>query len=175
LSCLVSSFDAQLRRLHERADEVNVDFKPMRGEMYRKYFIHPENPIWAWCDMDMHLGRLSHLPFPLISSVSMLGLSVFSPALLYLTGQLSIFNLASPGFIGSWKNYKSLSSAEAFVNPAEAVDGGYPGGGIDETWLSAAYLRDEEGYAGQGLSWAIVPDVHGKRILCKFVLRNLPT
>lgn len=41
----------QLRRLHERADEVNVDWKPMRGEMYKKYFIHPENPIWGWCDM----------------------------------------------------------------------------------------------------------------------------
>lgn len=41
----------QLRRLHERADEVNVDWKPMRGEMYKKYFIHPENPVWAWCDM----------------------------------------------------------------------------------------------------------------------------
>lgn len=41
----------QLKRLHERADEVNVDWKPLRGEMYKKYFIHPENPIWAWCDM----------------------------------------------------------------------------------------------------------------------------
>lgn len=112
----------------------------------------------------MHLGRLEHLPFPLISTISMLGMSVFSPALLYLNGQMSIFNMAAPGFIGSWKNYTPLSSAEAFVNPAEAVDGGYPGGGIDETWLSAAYLRDGEGYAGTGLSWALIPDVHGEHM-----------
>lgn len=110
----------------------------------------------------MHLGRLEHLPFPLISTVSMVGMSVFSPALLYLNGQMSIFNMGAPGFIGSWKNYTPLKTAEAFINPANADDGGYPGGGIEETWLSAAYLRDEEGYAGTGLSWALIPDVHGE-------------
>lgn len=112
----------------------------------------------------MHLGRLEHLPFPLISTVSMVGLSVFSPALVYLNGQMSIFNMAAPGLTGAWKKYATLSSAKAFINPADAADGGYPGGGIDETWLSAAYLRDGEGYAGAGLSWALIPDVHGEHL-----------
>lgn len=110
----------------------------------------------------MHLGRLEHLPFPLISTVAITGISIFSPALLFLNGQLTIFNMAAPGLVGAWKNYAPLQTPQAFINPAEAADGGFAGGGIDETWLSAAYLRDGEGYAGTGLSWAIIPDVHGE-------------
>lgn len=41
----------QLDRLHQRVDPISVEWKPMRGELYKQYFIHPENPIWGWTDM----------------------------------------------------------------------------------------------------------------------------
>lgn len=87
--------------------------------------------------------------------------ATFTPSLLFLAGQMTFFNMASPGLVGAWKEYTPLSSPEAFCKPLTAAEGGYAEGGSDESWLSAAYLRQEPGYAGRNLSWAIIPDVHG--------------
>ena len=133
----------------------------MRGEMFRKYFIHPENPLWAWSDMDMHLGRLDYLPFSLLSTMSFVVPQYYTATLLFLPGQLTLFNMASPGLIGAWRNYDPLSSPEQFCKNLPPSEGGYAEGAIDESYLSAAYLRSTPGYAGQNLSWAAVPDVHG--------------
>ena len=150
------------QRLQDRPDNINVDWRPMFGEIYRQYFLHPENPLWAWADTDNHIGNLRHIPFSLLSTVAFVAPTTFSPRLLYLPGQMNFFNLAAPGAIGAWKNYKPLQTAEAFINPADGVHGGYAGNrGIDESFLSAMMVRDEPGYAGYGLNWAFVSDLHG--------------
>ena len=118
--------------------------------MFQQYFIQKNNPLWAWTDMDMHLGRLDHIPFSLLSTVAFLVVRPFTPTLLF-----------APGFKGAWKKYTPLSAPAYFCKSLEPEKGGFAEGGIDETWLSAAYLRHTEGYAGQGLTWAAVPDVHG--------------
>lgn len=163
----------QHTRLRERDDYISNDWKPMRGEMFRRFFIHPENPMWAWTDMDMHLGRLDHLPFPLLSTVAIVAPHYFTPSLLFLPGQMTLFNMDYPGFVGAWKQYAPLVSPEQFCKKLRPEDGGYGEGAIDESWLSAAYLRHTEGYAGQGLSWVAIPDVHGQDIFIpgrKFVV-----
>lgn len=134
----------------------------MRGEMFRHFFIHTDNPLWGWVDMDLHLGNLAHIPFSLLSSFAITGPSIFTRSLLFMPGQMTWFNMAAPGLVGAWKNYAPLATPEAFCKSQEPLEGGYATGAIDETWLSAAYLRQDPGTAGQNLSWAFVPDVHGR-------------
>jgi hypothetical protein len=166
-NCDAETYRRVHQRLQDREDTINVDWKPMLGEVYRRYFLHLENPLWAWIDADEHLGDLRHIPFSLLSTVNFLAPAVFSPKLLFLPGQMTFFNLAAPGSVGAWRNYKPLQTPKAFINPADAADGGYAGNrGADESYLSAMMLRDEPGYAGQGLNWAFVSDLHGERILC---------
>lgn len=164
--CDEPTYAAVLRRMQERTDNINVDWKPMLGEIHQQYFIHPENPFWAWADTDIHIGNLRHIPFSLLSTVNILAPTTFSPRLLFLPGQMCFFNLAAPGSIGAWKNYKPLQTPEAFCDPADGVHGGYAGDrGVDESFLSAMMLRDEPGYAGHGLNWAFVSDLHGEPLL----------
>lgn len=170
--CDAETYAAVHHRMQERPDNINVDWRPMFGEIYRSYFIHPENPLWAWADTDNHIGNLRHIPFSVLSTVNILAPTTFSPRLLFLPGQMCFFNLAAPGSVGAWKNYKPLQSPEAFCNPADGVHGGYAGNrGVDESFLSAMMLRDELGYAGYGLNWAFMSDLHGQP-LAPLVLRS---
>lgn len=162
-ACNEETYARVLQRLNERQDPLNVDWRPFFGEIYRSYFLDPSNPLWAWTDADLHLGDLRHAPFSLLSTVNIVAPAIFSPRLLFLPGQMCFFNLAAPGSIGAWKNFKDLQTAEAFHSPAEGIELGYAGERtIDEGFQSELMLRDEEGYAGKGLSWAFTSDTHGK-------------
>lgn len=103
----------------------------------------------------------------------MVGIHPYSPSLLLIMGQLAFFNLASPGFERSWLDYAPLATPEAFFARLAPENGGFAEGGTDETWLSAAWLRQSEGYAGRNLSWAHISDVHGQDVFVpgrKFVV-----
>ena len=140
----------------------------MRGEIFRDLFIHPENPLWAWCDFDMHFGRLDHVPLALGSTMAFITFTPYTPSLLFMAGQLTLFNLEAPNHMSAWKRYPPLASPQAFL-VKRIEDGGYPEGSIDESWLSAAYMQGEppSGGPGRGLDWAVMSDVHGQDIFVR--------
>ncbi|KAJ8523019.1 hypothetical protein ONZ45_g500 [Pleurotus djamor] len=89
------------RKLHERSsgDRVNSYFRPFRAAVFKKW-IHPETPIWGWCDMDNILGSFErNFPWELAPSYDIVfpapPIDYGEEMLLFMPGHLAFFKHAS--------------------------------------------------------------------------------
>lgn len=140
--------------IKHRQDHRGSYWRLFRGAMFRDLFIHPENPMWAWTDIDVTLGDMRHFPFSILSALSFVVADRESVDDAVLFGQFTAFNMDDENLLSCWKKVPTLRSPESFPQHVDTweeqgwnywymgVDEGLPGRELSYTQISDAQLDD---------------------------------
>ena len=154
--CNSTEYEEVSQEFQQREDPGSFHWTPLRGYVFRDLFDKPNNPLWAWLDLDILLGNFARYPFNVLSQVSLLtGVSGDEP--LFLAGQLTAFNLDDQALGSAWKKFPEMKSPSHFT---KYINGRMPES-ADERYWSYGYLRTDEDLPGSELSYGIYPDIHG--------------
>lgn len=140
-----------------RPDLKGWEWKPFRGPMYRDLFIHPENPLWAWIDVDSMLGDFRHFPFNILSNVSFITFDAESAVQARLLGQLTAWNMDDIKLNSIWKRFATLQTPDHFT---KALAGSHQQSNEEEEW-GFQYLNVDQGYPGRELDFVQLADAQG--------------
>lgn len=154
-NCDEQKYDAVHKQFRPRPDVLNVNFKPLHGYIFRDLFANPENPLWAWIDMDSFLGDFARFPLNILSQVSYISGSHDQPSSLYLAGQLTAWNLDDPNLATAWMKFPAFESADAFLEK------GFNRNAKEEKVWSYLYTQSEDGLPGSNLSYVLIPEFQG--------------
>lgn len=137
----------------DRKDERNFFWRPLKGNVFRDLFIHPQNPLWGWVDVDTSLGRFTRFPNNIMSKMSILSVNEQTPEEVFLAGQLAVFNFEDKNVSRAWMKIKTLESADAFTK----YTNGKHSQETEETLWSYAYLNLNGSSAGVDLNYTFIP------------------
>lgn len=158
-NCNKAQYDEVVKEYANRPDLKNFNWRPLRGYVFNDLLQHPENPFWAWMDLDTFPGDFRRYPFNLLSQVSLVT-SNNEPPLIYLGGQLTAFNLDDEDLATAWKKFPELRTSEHFT---QNLAGKMPESSEERYW-SFGYLRSDQDYPGSTLSYGFYGDLHGDDI-----------
>lgn len=143
-------------------DERNVHVRPLHGYIFHDLFPNPDNPFWAWMDVDTFVGNFARYPFNLLAQLSFLTGPTNDPGVpgeteyIYMPGQLTAFNLDNEALAGAWKKFPEMLSPAHFIKNIGEV-----AGWREEGYWSFSYIRMDTNSPGADLSYGVYPDLHG--------------
>lgn len=165
-NCNSTEYEAVRNEFQTRVDRKNAHWTPLRGYAFRDLFPYPENPFWAWIDVDSFMGNFARYPYNILSQMSFMTATTKDPGppnaneLVYMAGQLTAFNLDDLALATAWKKFPTMHSAIHFTN---YTDGIFPQS-TEEAYWSYSYLQSDDDNPGTDLSFCIYPDIHGDDI-----------
>jgi hypothetical protein len=155
-NCNATEYDEVTAEYATRPDKKNFNWRPLRGYVFRDLLPNPDNPFWAWMDLDSFAGDFRRYPLNVLSQLSMMTSNKESP-LVYMGGQLTAFNLDDPDLASAWKKFPALRTPAHFT---KYIDGKMPESSEERYW-SYGYMRSDHDLPGSQLSYAFYNDLHG--------------
>lgn len=137
------------KEISQREDYLGYEWKLFRGAIFRDLFLTPQNPFWAWIDVDTVLGDMRHFPFSLLSKLSFLVLDHDTVDDAVLFGQLTAWNLEDETLMSIWKKIPTLRTARALKRHRQTNE--------EQGW-SYFYMNVDDDFPGKELSYAQIAD-----------------
>ncbi|KAK5198380.1 hypothetical protein LTR92_002625 [Exophiala xenobiotica] len=160
-NCNSTEYDEVTQEFQSRPDKSNYNWRPLRGHIFQDLLPHPENPFWAWMDLDTFAGDFRRYPFNLLSQVSILTSNTEAPSTIYLGGQLTAFNFDDDDLASAWKKFPEMETPFHFTRNIT----GYMPESTEERYWSYGYLNPVEGLPGNQISYGFYTGLHGDDFL----------